>query len=694
MKKIVPVLLLFITPLVMCAEKYEQTLDSGHIGAVISLAWDEGGNLLFSGGRDGTLRIWRTEPLRLLRKIQISDLPVRKIKLNPKKNDIAIVQTDGISRHELSVWNWETGKRKFSASLSEVPLILEFSPLGNFVVVSKTDWKSLTFFDASSGKILPYLRDGFGIVSFLMVSASENTLLSYTPSSGSFIYWELKPGTVKQTVRSVPELKNLTLFTARYALGTMGQDFVAVDLVTGSVAASIHEEGILKIVVNPRGGISTLGTRDGAWYMQTWDFLPPDSFSSRGLLIKTGDMNRRVPPDVADSLYAGDRLFLALADGAIGSVMGPYQPLEHLGKNRISAVTDILAGEGYMHAVTANRIFTFSSDLFSRSLSRLSQATFLKMDIKYNPLETSSGIIEDGAGNVYFWNKDPNSPGKIARIDLSTGSVISRFDAFSLPLSTVREADNFIFSLEKNGSLRKINAGTMLQEYEYPAWGLHTMEPLDNRVFLAGKNSSGTFMSPLISIDTFTGETVSLSIPRVFLVFHIKYDPVRGRLHFLGLEETGPNKTGTKLFSADLSRPESAVAVGSYESVDIDAEIYIDRETAHLYTTLGNSRIRSWDGSRWKDFEPYNGLTSTLHDYGDILFGINSEGSVSLWEKKSGKLLGTIYILSDGNWLVLTAEGYVLSSHQNTQDIPLTTLKNGSELPAEKLEDLRLTIDG
>ncbi|MCL1818413.1 MAG: hypothetical protein FWG35_05725, partial [Spirochaetaceae bacterium] len=185
----------------------QQIPDSGHTGPVLCLAWDAREENLFSAGQDGALRVWQAAPFRLMRKIQITDLPLLKIAVNPRTREVAVVQSDGISGHTLKALNWETGKEKFSQSLPEVPLVLEYSPQGNFIVASKTDWKSLSFYNADSGRALSYLRDGFGIVSFLMLSAGENTLLTYTPTSGMFTYWELKKGKQKELVRTAVDLK-------------------------------------------------------------------------------------------------------------------------------------------------------------------------------------------------------------------------------------------------------------------------------------------------------------------------------------------------------------------------------------------------------------------------------------------------------------------------------------------------------
>jgi WD40 repeat protein len=643
-------------------------LDSGHIGPVTSLAWDAGTGYLFSAGQDGTLRIWQTSPFRLIRKFQVADLPIRKIDLCPKTRDIAIVQSDGMTGHSMKVLNWETGREKFSVPLPEVPLALKFSPQGSFVCVSETSWKSLSFYDAATGRPLSFLQEGFGIVSFLMLSESENTLVSYTPSSGNFIYWDLKQNTQKQLVRSTPELKNLALYNQRYVLATLGQDFVLVDMVSGALAAAAREPGLSRIIVGPDGSPATF-SRSGGLVLQNWNLTLP-SGGSPGRLVKAEGRAFPLPPETADAVFTRDAGYFALADGSIGLMSAGAGQIERLGRNRIVPLTDILVKEGILYALTEEKLYTFTSHLFggqrAAPADRPGPAFFAERDVQNNPLGAPAGIIESGTGDIFFWDKSETSNGIIARVDIPAARILSRYTAFSLPLSSVKESEGYLFILEKNGSLKKIETASMTLTYDYPARNIQTIAPVDRQIFWAGKNRAGEFDSPLMVINTETGETVPVETPASLrLVYHITYDETQERVYYIGLSETPGGKTETQIFSADPRRPESSFAFGTLGSADTDAVIHIDSENSSVvYTTLGSGGIQKWADSRWTNFEPNNALAVFLRDYGGLLFGINSDGSVSAWEKQSGKLAGTLFILTDGNWTVFSPGGGVITSDE------------------------------
>ena len=685
MKRFIPLVILVTSPLLMCAESYEQTLDSGHIGPVLSLAWDRERGLLFSGGQDGTLRVWQNRPFRLLRKIQVSDLPVRRMELNPRRPEIALVLSDGNNRHVLRVLDWKRAKTKFSADLPQVPLALEFSPLGSFVVVGKTDWNSLTFFDADTGGRIAPLREGFGIVSFLLISASENTLVSYTPSSGSFTYWDLKSGERKQTVRSSPELRNLRALSSRHAAGTLGEDLVVVDLVTGSVLASSREEGVYDLSVGPQGRIATMAAQRDRTVLQSWVFEGPGNGSLRGGLLRRASSPRPVPGEPADLVLADDGVYTALRDGSIGLAEGEDLPIRIGGRNRLDRVTDLAAEEGVLRLVTPERILSFASDFFTSDDD--GDATKLTVTAAENPFRASAGILRGARGDYFLWLREPDRPGRIVRIDFASGLVLSRFDSFSLPLSAVLESEGFLYCLERNGSIKKIETSGMGVSFEYPAWGIHTMVPLENRNILAG--SAGVFSSPLVSINATTGETVSLDAPPLQLVFAVDYDPRDRQVYFAGLETDADGGTATKLYRADRNRTGNATVLASHPGLDIDADIHIDPVSSDVYTTLGNT-LRGWNGARWRSFDSGNGIPLLLRDLGRLLFGINADGSVSVWEKKSGRLSGTIYVLQDGNWVVVARDGRYLASHGEGVKVPLTALGEEGALSEEEEAGLRL----
>jgi WD40 repeat protein len=582
----------------------------------------------------------------------------------PSGGDLALVQSDGVSSHTLKVINRETGKQKFSQSLPEIPLVLEFSPKGTFLVVSKADWKSLTFYNAQTGRTISYLRDGFGIVSFLTLSASENTLLTYIPSSGNFTYWELKTGKQKEAVRSFADLKNLCLYNQRYVLAARGQDIVAVDMVSGAAAAAVRSPDIQKIIAGQDGQIVSLSLSGGKTSLQKWMFIAPVG-GSPGILSRTGEP-LVLPEETADAVLTPDSGYFALSGGAIGCMVGGMAQMEKEGLSPLNPITDILAVEGVLYALAAEKLYTLTSDLFSRNISDPLRPSFFSVTEGVNPLQAPARIMRSGDGDIFFFTAPEVSPGKIARVDIENRKILSRYTDFSLPLLSVQEAEGYLFALEKNGSLKKIDSSSMKAVYDYPAWNIQTFTPVDKKIFWAGKNRTGEIDSPLLMVNTETGETVPVKTPSaLLLVSHMIHDVPRGRIYYLGLAQGTGGRTETRIFSANNpQKPESSASFGTYAAAGINAVIHIDSAEFAVYTTLGNMVVQKWSGSRWSNFESNNTLVVSLRDYGRLLFGINLDGSVSAWEKRSGKLVGTFCVLKDGTWIAASRAGTGITSRE------------------------------
>jgi hypothetical protein len=227
--------------------------------------------------------------------------------------------------------------------------------------------------------------------------------------------------------------------------------------------------------------------------------------------------------------------------------------------------------------------------------------------------------------------------------------------------------DGYLFALEKNGNLKKIDSVAMRSVYEYPAWNIQTFAPVDKKIFWAGKNKNDQYNSPLVMINTETGETVPVRTQSSLLLVHdIIYDVPRGKIYYLGLSQAAGGKTETRVFSAnDPWKPESVTSFITYPAADINPVIHIDTGSQFaVYTTLGGASIRRWSGSRWSDFESNNCLPAAIRDYGKLLFALNTDGSVSAWEKSTRKLIGTVCIGKDGTWIARDAAGTIFTERE------------------------------
>ena len=123
MKKLTFLLLLILLAVSISASDHIP-INSGHTKPVDAFASDAENNVLFSGDENGTVKIWDVKENHLIRNLQVSHLPIKKIVVNPVNSDIAILETDNLTTFKLSVWDWKAGKKRFTHRLSELPLSL------------------------------------------------------------------------------------------------------------------------------------------------------------------------------------------------------------------------------------------------------------------------------------------------------------------------------------------------------------------------------------------------------------------------------------------------------------------------------------------------------------------------------------------------------------------------------------------
>ena len=165
-------------------------VNSGHVGSVLDLQYDERLSLLFSAGADGTVRVWDQDG-SLVRKLQVTELSAESIAVSPVAAQVAVVITDGTGSHFLAVWDWEKERQVFMVPLQEQPSFLRFSGTGTYLLYGESSWQSLRILRASDGSSVPFHPEGFGIVGFAEAFPVEKTSRhTWRPLT----YWDLSTG--------------------------------------------------------------------------------------------------------------------------------------------------------------------------------------------------------------------------------------------------------------------------------------------------------------------------------------------------------------------------------------------------------------------------------------------------------------------------------------------------------------------
>jgi WD40 repeat protein len=631
-------------------------VDTGHKGSVLSMEYDGAGGRLFTTGEDGTVRIWDLADRRLTRIVRVGHHGASMIAISPTAAEFAVLETDGISLFDISAWNWNTGEMLFRVPLDEQPLFLRYSGAGSYLVFGVPYWQGLRIIDAAAGTPVPFHPEGFGIVSFAEISKTEKTVMTYQPN-GRIAYWDLASGSLIKEARSVALLSHMrTSRDRRYLLGTTGKEVLLIDLLSGAVKSRTELSGVISEDISAKGDeIACLTGGDAPASLTFWriasDRLVPGDRAAPGPAAEPQGTAGAVPGAPASlSLvrYAGDELFAAGAKGEL-SVIPPAGGPSLVAKDELADAAGIAVG-GSMLAVSSDQwIWLFSSD-GQGSLEAL------KPNVLANPLRSASGLAFLDDGRLLVWSKTGDA-GAYGLLDPRTGSFTPGFSGFASPLTQALPKGNRLATLEKGGMVRLIDLSSATLRFSVWAPGTNRIVMVSPSRLVGARSSAGGEEGSLLSIDTDTGETVVIPSASIF-TYELSFDPARRILYSIGVDKDGR----TDLFANSGKDFEKQTILSSYPEDDLSATIAVDSGRGVLYSSLGYDRIVTWDGSSLGKFPPVDAVPRRLVTQGGLLYALNDDSTVGLWDPTSQKLLGEIYLFASKEWCLIMPGGKFAAS--------------------------------
>ncbi len=664
-------------------------VNTSHSGAIRTLLHDARTGLLLTGGDDGKLKVWDYSAGELQRSIQISHLAIQQGALHPSLPHVALLVTDGRRRFTLEVWDWEQGRRIFTQTLPEAPIFLTYSPRGTFLLFAQNDLNSLRFLASSTGRALPYLRRGFGIVTFATVASSEERIMTYTPSDGVITYWEIASGRQVQTISTAREIDQLSVHTnRRFAAGRLDNELVVVDIVDGTIRDRFPMSGIEHILVDQVSGEVAVMTRSGRQLELAYFRV-----SERGQLTRAVRTVPTLPAGLTQAALHGEALFTATGDGTISAFESSNRLGRTIAENRVQSVTGFAFTEGTVHLSTAQQILSLRSDLFGRSDVAVNRVQTLDVTTRRMPqpgtvrLSAVAGPDPEES-RVVVWDTSGRNP------EIATYAAVAP-SLTRIPVDAARatkqvvSADGRLIVLHDQTMLRRINPETGSADFTYTGEGMEALVAVGDTIVI-GKNRANPFDSALMRVDTRTGETVRIQSDN-FLIFDLAYDRARGVLYTLGLQQAGA-VVRTTITVHRGTNFENRRTITTFDGEDLDARLSLDPSTGRLFSSLGMEGVSVWDGRRLTRISSVSHVPRALYVANRHLFSINRDGTMSVWDLRSGDPLLTFYLFRDGNWVAVTTDGYYFASHPRAEQH--LSLIPGSDRTSRRrsLEDFRLIL--
>lgn len=634
--------ILSLSSLFIYADISQYTIRSSHTGSITSMDFSEYSKTLITGGEDGVIKVWDIKNGNLKNQIQISNVPIKKLSASDKKPYLAIISGDGINSIDISVWNWKTGKILFSNRLAETPIFIDFSPQANFIVYGKTNWDSLVFLDAESGSILKPIDEGFGIVSSVFITDTEKTLLSYN-SSGSLQYWDITSGKRKT---KIPTLANIeqTFFSnsGRYMIGFNGNKILLIDLLSGKEIDSISAENIVlsnidnrsdKFIFSTTTRIETIFTTigfDGNGFEIVDETKVRDFISPTKIIMNSGIT------------------YLSDTEGNIykKSVLDSKPIL--FAEDCILKIDDFCINDSYLTITCAGSLFSISTDILSvtdkKDFKDISSETITTLDE-----DASYGLSKAKEDNILIWESVCKGMGSLSTLNVKNNRITKITD--TTPLVSAKLHENKILTLDKNGECRIINYNNGKELFHHSSYGIKTVDFIDEKNIIAGRNTSKTIKTPLLQINTTTGETVPIEDSNL-LVFDLRYDSLGKKLYTLGFEERN-NSMRTVLKQHSSQNLKKVTTIFSYFGEDINSTFLPDFINTKLFTTIGQSGIKMLYWGGYTSMEEDFSIPINIDANNDFLIALNKDSSFSIYDQSTGNKLMNLYIFKDLSWGII-----------------------------------------
>jgi WD40 repeat protein len=636
-------------------------IKSSHTQPVTGLLSGGAGDALFSWGEDGTVRIWDPatgDPRGMLR---IGYRPVQKIALHPDQPQMAVLEggAAGMSA-ALSVWDYESGKQLFSLPLEEQVLWLDYSAQGNYLLYSKADYSSMVVIDPRSGRKINYLKQGFGIVSFFVTSRNENNLMTYQPS-GVICYRDIRTGKQLKKLSTTANLNGIRISpNLRFMIGYDAGGLEVVDLLTGEVMGRETADGLRELAFSPKGNEIVALREHGAV-----SALERYYFNGKAL-FKLSLSNELPSPHLSSLAYGSGGIYTADNASALYALRLDGST-DLLVRNHLMTLDDFDIHEEFMALTATEHIFIFSSDFFSASGGR---GTALSQQVFDNPFSTPAGVLFLNAKELLVWRKGGEAalPGRLVVLDRRSGRILrsSSSTDFDTSLVQVEQSEHGLIVVEKSGRCRILDPDTFTTVFEYAAPGMNRLIAAGAESLIGAKSSlANRDMSPLLHINRLTGETVSIADSSIFL-YDLLYDRTADGLFSLGIDRTGGELTTLLRFHFGSGLEKERILF-KFRGEDLSADLVVD-DGGRLYTSLGWRSVQVWEKGRLHQLPLSQGIPRKLESYGNMLYALNRDSTLTVWDPKRRRTLYTFYLFQerepDGGyaWVALTPGGDVSAS--------------------------------
>jgi len=626
-------------------------IQSGHEGDINSIVYHQKYKYILSAGKDGTVKIWKPDSKELLYNIQLSNLPIEKIVVSPEKSHFAVLIKTSLTSSKIIAYDWMADKTIFTINLNEVPLYFTYSSNGSYFLYLKAEWESIMIFNANTGIKLPYLTDGFGIVSFIVTSNDDKRILAYKPS-GKIIIKEIISGkdTLTTPLNTLESLNSINVSSnIRFLSAAWGKELVIIDLQSGKKITSIEQPNIISTTIRSDG-------KEILCLYKNRDKNQIKKYSFNGTELKEVlFIDNALNANITDYFYLNEKTYFSCSTGELFSATEKGE-ISLFSKTNLLKVMDIASTKNLMALATLKNIFFINPAIFQESEEKTVNYTFIS-----NPFIESIGINFIDPEKIVVWNNDKN-PYKFEILNINSSNILKESEGFSSPLKKVESIEPGLLIFEQNGQCQILDPITYESIFKYTVSGINKLLQSKDNTLIAARNRIGQTGSSLLEINYRTGETVPINSSSL-LCYDIAYDKTKKYLYSVNILKE--NNTTLTLLNLNYGvNLEDNKTIKTYDGEDLSSSIILDSDNQYLYSSIGFEGIQIYEGLNLKKITKSNVIPRKLYLYDNMLFSLNKNSTLSIWNRFSGLKIMDIYLLNTDeiDWIALFANGNYTTS--------------------------------
>lgn len=656
MKK--PLLIILLAVMLFNVEAETKfVINGGHFSPIVDIKYDQKRDLVFSAEKKGAVSIWDGSKETLRNHFQITSNVIDKILISPSDNNIAVLSHDA-EKYYLSIWNWISEKKVFTRIIEEQPLFLEYSATGRYIFYGNVSNPSLTFLNARNGVKLNYMERLPSIYDFAYLGSSEKNIMTYS-SSGSIHFYDFRTSSEKLNVSTLSGLTNLNVIQTNkkaYISAVKNNQVYLIERLTGSAKDSLSFQELRSFYQNRDNGRAlTLERSNRSFILKKWS-TDTDRFTeaSRPIILPYSYK-------LTSLVEAGNLTLAGDENGALYKANWDQGKLEPFSVDMTENITDLSIENDTLILAADDNLLSIKAPFFNSGLTTGVSPEFKKTK---NPLGEETDFLDIGDHSILLWNTS-SQKAEFVIIDRETNEIVFQYNDFTSPLLDITYLNGNITTLEKNGTVKIIESKTGNLLFSYSAIGLQDISMVNNRTLFAGRSSTAG-KSPAITIDIKTRETLTLNDNR-FLIFDSMAVEKNKQFYSLGLLEDD-GKIKTVLRRHDYNNLNESETILIYTGEDINAQVLIDpRDSRTIYAKLGAAGIYKIIGRNVTKYDN-NKPVKKIYLNGTVLYSLNDDNSISMFQASSGKKLYSIHIFKDGSWALIPASSDMYFGSEGVED--------------------------